>query len=102
VREQARVLDDVADAAAQLCFVHLRRVLVVDPDSTTSGLDHPVDHPQRRRLAAAGRPDKNGDLPGRRLERQLIDGQSAIWKSFRNRVKTDHASKPNRDDRRNQ
>ena len=31
-------------------------------------LDHPVDHPQRGRLAAARRPDENGDLAGRCLE----------------------------------
>jgi hypothetical protein len=31
VREQASVLDHVPDSGAQLCFVHLRRVLVRPP-----------------------------------------------------------------------
>ena len=102
VGKEPSVLDDVADAAAQLGFVHLRRVLIVDPDPAAGGLDHPVDHPQRRRLAAPGRPDKDGDLAGRSLKRQLIHGQCAIRILFRHRVKPDHANKPNRDGRQNQ
>ena len=62
VREQAGVLDDVADAAAQLAGVERGGVLPADGDATRGRLDHPVDHPQRRRLAAAGRTDEDGDL----------------------------------------
>ncbi len=97
VGEEPRMLDDIADAAAQLGFVHLRRVLVVDPDPAAGGLDHPVDHPQRRRLATPGRPHEDGDLAGRSLERQLIHSQGAIRILLRDRVKPDHADKPNRD-----
>jgi len=46
VGKEAGVLDDIADSPTQLGLVHRRGVLVVDPDSATGWLDHPVDHPQ--------------------------------------------------------
>ncbi len=62
VREEAAALDDVADAAAELVGVEGRGVTAVDLDRAAGGLDHPVDHPQRCGLAAAGRADQHGDL----------------------------------------
>ena len=96
VREKASVLDDVSDAPPKLRLVHLGGVLVVNPDPAACGLDHPVDHSQRRRLAASGRPDKNGDLAGRSLEGQLIHRPGAIRKLLRDRIEPDHADKHNR------
>ena len=90
VREQPGVLDDVADAAAQLGLVEAAGVLVVEHDPARGRLDHPVDHPQRRRLAAAGRPDEDGDLPGRRLERQRLDGHRAVGVLLADLVEPDH------------
>ena len=74
VREQPAALDDVADPAPQLVAVHLRDVVPADDDASAGGLDEPVDHLQRRRLAASRRPDQGDDLPGRDLQRQVVDG----------------------------
>ena len=66
VGEEAGVLDDVADAATQVG----RRRRSACPgrrgDATAGLVDHPVDHPQRGGLAAAGGPDEDGDLAGGR------------------------------------
>ena len=72
VREETDLLDHVADPAAQLGEVAGGDVLAVDEDPAGRRLDEPVDHLQRRRLAAAGRADEDADLPGRdREERSL-------------------------------
>ena len=55
VRQQARVLHDVADGAAQGHGVAGGDVLVVDEHRTAGGLDHAVDHAQQGGLAAARR-----------------------------------------------
>jgi hypothetical protein len=68
VREQTRVLDDVPDAAPQQRRVRLANVLAVQQDRAAGRIDHAVDHAQRGRLAAAGRPDEHRDLP-------RVDGQ---------------------------
>ena len=46
----------------------------VDEDPAGRRLDEPVDHLERRRLAAAGRPDEAADLAGRDHQRQVVDG----------------------------
>ena len=74
VREQARLLDDVADAAAELRHVPRRRVDAVEEDAAGGRLDQAVDHLEGRRLAAAGRPDEHADLPRRDREREVVDG----------------------------
>ena len=53
VREQAGLLDHVADAAAQLDRVARLDVHAVEQDLAARRLDEPVDHLERRRLAAA-------------------------------------------------
>ena len=59
VREQPGLLDDVADAAAQLVRRHRRaRRVPSTRDRARRRLDQPVDHPQRRRLAAARRAEQ--------------------------------------------
>src|SRR5450755_2482040 len=68
VREEASVLDDVADAAPQLGWGGSRVVAVVDPNPAARRLDHPVDHAQAGCLAAPRRPDEDSDLAGRRGE----------------------------------
>ena len=54
------------------------------------GLDHAVDHPQRRGLAAARRADQHGDLAGRHLDRQLVDGVGAVGEPLGHVVEADH------------
>ena len=71
VREQPDVLDDVADPAAQLHRVDAGDVLAVEQDPAAGRLDQPVDHPQHRRLAAAGRADQHHELAGRHVQAQL-------------------------------
>ncbi len=78
VLEEARVLDDVTHAPAQRVDRLLLDVDAVDQDGALAGLDHPVDHPQGRRLAAAGRPDENRDGAVRDLERQPVDRHRAV------------------------
>ena len=73
VREQAGLLDHVADAAAELRDVARRRVDAVEQDAARRGLDQAVDHLERRRLAAAGRPDEHADPSRRDREREVVD-----------------------------
>ena len=68
VREEAAVLDDVSHATPQLRLVHAAGVLAVEGDRAAGRLDHPVDHPQTRRLPASRRPDEGGDASGGRGE----------------------------------
>ena len=75
VREQADLLDHVADLAPQLDLVAVAHAAAADEDVAVGDVDHPVDHPHRGRLAAAGRPDEHADLAGRDLERQVVDGR---------------------------
>src|SRR3712207_7593611 len=55
------LLDDITDAASQLRRIDGHDVLPVDRQAAAGRLDHAVDHPHRRRLAAAGRPDQDDD-----------------------------------------
>jgi hypothetical protein len=69
--ERVRLLEDHADALAQLDDVHARVVDVdpVDPDlaggdaRAVDQVVHAVEAAQERALAAAGGPDEGGDLP---------------------------------------
>ncbi len=74
VGEQADLLDDVADRAAQLDRVGIGRILAGDEDAAGGRLDDPVDHLERRRLAAAGRPQQDADLALAELEVDVVDG----------------------------
>ena len=62
VREQPDLLDHVTDMAAERHRVDVHHVAPVHGDRARVGLDHPVDDPHRRRLAAAGGPDQHADL----------------------------------------
>ena len=53
VREQPDLLDDVADAPAQLHGIDVGDVFLFEVDATAGRLDQAVDHAQQRRLAAA-------------------------------------------------
>ena len=78
VREQPDLLDDVADAAAQLDRVDVGDVLAVEHDPARGGLDQPVDHLQRRRLAAAGRADQADHLAALHVEVELVHRDRAV------------------------
>ena len=68
VREEADLLDHVADAAAELGLVESVDALPVDPHVARGELDEPVDELHRRRLAAAGGADEAADVAGRNRE----------------------------------
>ncbi len=73
VREQADLLDDVADLAPQVGRVAIEHRAAVEQDVAAGRVDHAVDQPHRRRLAAARRPDEHADLAGRDGQRQVLD-----------------------------
>jgi hypothetical protein len=94
VREEPGVLDDVADAAAQLGGVHAARVLAVEADGAARGLDHPVDHPQAGRLATPRRSDEHGDLAGGRGEGEVVDRDGAVRELLGHGIEPDHHGLP--------
>ena len=73
VREEADLLDHIADAAAQLGGRQVADAPPVDADVARVEGDQPVDHLQRRRLAAARRADEDAERPGRDLEREIVE-----------------------------
>ena len=85
--EEADLLDDVADRAAQLGDVVVADLPAVDPDVTARERDQPVDELERRRLAAARRPDEDADLPRGHGEREMVDRSSVpAWVDLRGLV----------------
>jgi len=62
------------DGATKLDSIDIRDVAAGNFDDTAVGLDHPVDHPHRRRLSASRRTDQHADLAFADRERQIVDG----------------------------
>ena len=77
VREQARLLDDVADAPAQRGRVRLLDVPAVQQDPPAGRVDQPVDHAQRGGLPAAAGADQDHGLAIRYLQVETVHGDSA-------------------------
>ena len=75
VREETALLDDVADLAAQEVAVDVGDVLAVEQDAARGRLDEPVDHLERRRLAAARGADEHDDLALLDVEGQVLHGR---------------------------
>jgi hypothetical protein len=73
VREEAGLLDHVADVATQIRRRAIAHGALPDEDVPLVDLDHPVDHPHRRGLARAGRADEDADLPGGDVEGKVAD-----------------------------
>ena len=94
VREQADLLDHVADSAPQTDRVDAGHVLVVEVDAAAGRLDEPVHHLQGRGLPAAGRPDQHADLPFGHLEAQIGDRDGAVGKALGDGVEADHGPDP--------
>ena len=72
VREQGRRLEHEADVP--LPRRQERHVVGVEVDPPVGRLDQPGDHPQRRRLAAARRPEQRDHLAVGDLEVEGVDG----------------------------
>ena len=64
VREEADLLDHVADVAAKLRRVERSHAGVVEQDVALVDVDEPVHHLHRGRLAAAGGPTRTQISPG--------------------------------------
>ncbi len=56
--------------------IGLGDVVTVDEDAAAGRLDEPIDHLQRRRLAATGRAHQHADPPGRDRQREVLDRAS--------------------------
>src|SRR5262249_24784865 len=56
------------------------------------GIDHPVDHPQRRGLPAARWPDEHRDLAVRRDQVKIVDGHGAVREPLADTPELDHTS----------
>src|SRR5262249_11053264 len=67
------LLDDIADAPAQLDRVGTGHVLVLDDDAARRRLDQAVDDAHGRGLAAARRPDQHAGRAVRYLEIEPVD-----------------------------
>jgi hypothetical protein len=76
VREEADLLDDVADRAAQLGDVVVADLPAVDPDITARERNQAVDELEGGRLASARRADEDADLPRGDREREMVDRRS--------------------------
>ena len=73
VREQADLLDHVADLPAQLGRVAVAHGVVADQDVALGDLDRPVGHPHRGGLPAARWADQDADLAGRHVQGEMVD-----------------------------
>ncbi len=90
VREQADLLDDVADLAAQLDGICPGDILAVELDASSRWLDEPVDHLQRRGLAAPGRSYQRDQLSARHIQVELLHGDGAPGVGLADTLQPDH------------
>jgi hypothetical protein len=81
------MLDHVANPAAKLRFVHALPWLVAHPDRARRRPNQAIDHPQRSRLATAGRPDENRQLTGRGHEGQAAHRNDITMVTLRHILK---------------
>ncbi|CKR64724.1 Uncharacterised protein [Mycobacterium tuberculosis] len=89
MRHQPRVLDDIANSQAQLHRIDRRHVGTVDSDGARGRIHHSVDHSQRRRLAAAGGADEDGQHAVRDFQRQPVYGGGTVCVHLADIVKAD-------------
>ena len=91
VRQQAGVLHDVADAAAQLHGVQGGDVTALDEHAATGGVYHPVHHLQERGLAAAGGAQQHGGGVRGDLEGEVLHGTGTVREGLHHMLEADHA-----------
>src|SRR5713101_7193584 len=95
MRKEPDRLDGVADPAPQRFGGDLHHVLAADPDRSGIDRDQPVDHPERRRLAAAGGAKQHAERADVDRHRQIVD-DPAVAVGFSNLVDLDHRRRPRR------
>ena len=89
VREQADILKDIADSAAQRVRGGSRHRLLADPHHAFAGLDQAVDHLQQRGFARAGRADQRHETATGNRYGHIIHGSHAAAIAFRHTVEGD-------------
>ena len=87
--EEADLLDDVPDPAAQLHRVDMGDVVVAEEDAAAGWLDQPVDHLHGGGLPAARRTDQHAQLTGADFKAQLVD-RDRLAEPLRHLVKPYH------------
>ena len=92
MREEADLLDHVADPAAKLGEVERADAPAVDRDVALGDRDQAVHHLHRRRLAAARRPDEHADLAGGIVSESSLTAGAADPDSARGPVEDDSAA----------
>ncbi len=96
VREEAHLLDDVADPAPQPHRFDVRDVLAVQQDPPGRRLDQPVHHLHRGGLAAPGRADERDQLALSHLERQVVHGDGPVGVALADMFETNHETHSDR------
>src|SRR4029077_17384752 len=90
MREEANLLNHIADAAAQFDGIARGDRLPVDQDGAGGWVDQSVDHTQERRLAGAGGPHQHADITRGHSEADVLDGAFVCpWIGFRDVDKFD-------------
>ena len=92
VREQAHLLDDIADTAAEPDRVDGGYVVPVEEYPPLGRLDETVDHFHGGGLAAAGRSDERDQFALGDLEGEVVDGGRAVRVPLGDVLESDHGS----------
>ncbi len=68
------LLEHVADAAAQSCWIDRGDVSIEGPDGAGRGIDQAVDGLEQRGLARSGFADDDDEFAGANVERDVANG----------------------------
>jgi hypothetical protein len=82
VRKKPPALDDVTHLASQLGLTHRPQWGPVPGDPSLGGLEHPVDHPQRRGLAAPRGAHDYREIVRRHRQVQIGHGGCTVSEGF--------------------
>lgn len=92
VWKQSNVLEDIPDGSAQFEHIHVEYILAIQFDAATRRLDKPVDHFERRRLAAARGAKQHQRLTFAHLQAHIAHRvRLASVKRFGEMVKANHS-----------
>ncbi len=78
VREQANLLDHVANVAAQGHGIHAAGVFTVNQDRPAAGSDETVNHFQGGGFPAAGRAEQDAHFPFGHVQVDVVDGLEGL------------------------
>ena len=78
MREQTRILHDVADGAPERDGIAIAHVLAVEQDAALGGIDHAIDHAQQRGLAASGGAEQDRDRARGHVGREGLHSRRGV------------------------